>query len=603
MVESLRHPHNTADLLDLYLQYCQSPQGSAGSASNARMMIARGLVPALGGKMSDGLRTSPQEFKASMDFLRGIPIADLINAPAALEVFMEQENFAKKKRSDLRYHLSKFFQWTSQEKWLDLSESKQESESERPYFFRYGKERITHERQRNKPEKYAVDESDLSLDSQKELKDFYQFLIDRLRLDSKPRSTADNYMGHVRRILGWLQKIKGHGISELSLNLIVPLIETPKREKFASREDYLDALERVDERARDNAKQTKEIAKTFCEFYSENPNSRSDAVKVFIAVAKYQYRNETDEEEVNDFSDIRVVKRLGKLLSKYDADVQQKSNNPSIQDLFNKQKYLLPWSKVLYVLERLMEIAEQKVTYYPDERHKSGFSKMKRTESAIGHSLQNFLICAFLILLPPDRGQILYDMVISENLVRGKLDENQQIIIYKDWKHAPEDSTWYLFSNDFKTSGYQKAYFGRIPNFKLGKRTLYDYIDDWLNKYRPVILNGTSRTKLTKQPEYMFIGVRTKRKIDSVTICRVVKSAFKEFAGVSMTPHKLRHCFRTHLEATNAPPEIKKAAAIAMKHTETTAEKHYNRLFEANKVEPIMKYNEEIAENYFCINS
>lgn len=199
MVESFRHPHNTADLLDLYLQYCQSPQGSAGSASNAKMMIARGLAPALGGKMPDGLRTSPQEFQASMDFLRGIPIVELINAPGALEVFMEQENFPKKKRRDLRYHLSKFFQWTSQEKWLNLSELKQKPEPNRPYFFRHGKERITHERQRNKPAKYAVDDSDLSLNSQQELKDLYQFLIDRLRLSSKHRSTADNYMGHVRR--------------------------------------------------------------------------------------------------------------------------------------------------------------------------------------------------------------------------------------------------------------------------------------------------------------------------------------------------------------------------------------------------------------------
>jgi hypothetical protein len=247
-----------------------------------------------------------------------------------------------------------------------------------------------------------------------------------------------------------------------------------------------------------------------------------------------------------------------------------------------------------------MELAEQTVTYYPDERHKSGFKKTKRTESAIGHSLENFLICAFLILLPPDRGQILYDMVISENLVKAKLDENQKLVIYKNWKEAPQDSAWHLFSNEFKTSDSQKAYFGRLPNFNLGKKRLYDFIDDWLNKYRPLILKGTSNTKFSDQPEYMFIGVRSKEKMDSVGICRIVKNAFKEFSGVSLTPHKLRHCFRTHLEAVNAPPEIKKAAAIAMKHSEEAANTHYNRLFEASKVEPIMKYNEEIAENYFC---
>jgi hypothetical protein len=601
MVELLRYPHNIADLLDLYLQHCQSPQGSAGSASNARMMIARGLAPALGGKLPGGLRTTPQEFKASMDFLQGIAIVELIKASQALEIFMEQENFPNKKKRDFRYHLSKFFQWTSQENWLNLSESKQESE--RPYFFRHGKERVTHERQRNKPDKYAVDESDLSLDSQKELKDFNQFLIDRLGLNSKPRSTAANYMGHVRRILGWLHTNKGYDISQLSLNLIVPLIETPRLNNFANREAYFDSLNLAKNIATDNAANTRQMAEDFSVFYSENPNSRSDVVKVFVAIAKYQYRNETNEEEVNDFSDIGVVKRLRKLLKKYDADVKEKNNNPSIEDLINEQEYILPWPKVLYVLERLMELAEQKFTYYPEKRYKSGFKKTKRTESAIGHSLENFLICAFLILLPPDRGQILYNMVISENLVRAKLDENQKLVIYKDWKKAPQDSNWYLFSNEFKTSGYQKAYLGRLPNFNLGKKRLYDFIDDWLNKYRPIILKGTSHTKFSDQPEFMFIGVRSKGQMDSVGICRIVKKAFKEFSGVSLNPHKLRHCFRTHLEAANAPPEIKKAAAIAMKHSEETANTHYNRLFEASKVEPIMKYNEEIAENYFGPNS
>ena len=84
----------------------------------------------------------------------------------------------------------------------------------------------------------------------------------------------------------------------------------------------------------------------------------------------------------------------------------------------------------------------------------------------------------------------------------------------------------------------------------------------------------------------------------AVYLCIRNESRHYHFPEIAVNPQALRHSYRTYLEVVNTPLEVKKTPATHMKYQETTAESSHNLQVKAFKVEPVLKYNEQMAKEY-----
>ena len=66
---------------------------------------------------------------------------------------------------------------------------------------------------------------------------------------------------------------------------------------------------------------------------------------------------------------------------------------------------------------------------------------------------------------------------------------------------------------------------------------------------------------------------------------------FKSFYGVNVCPQILRQMFVTHLNEENAPPEVMKAEACALEHSQEISQKKYNMMQTIDTMKPLMDFN------------
>ena len=147
-------------------------------------------------------------------------------------------------------------------------------------------------------------------------------------------------------------------------------------------------------------------------------------------------------------------------------------------------------------------------------------------------------------------------------------------------------------SGDYQTIDFRGDYWVRVPNFKFGDKTLYDYIDNWLENYSTILLKGK------EECDCLFIDVRTGKGMNTKFLWNLVRERFQHFVGISVNPQTLLHSYTTHLGTVAAPAEVKKAAAEWMNYKDETAKNFYLQVL-ASKVEPALEYNEQMAKDYF----
>ena len=78
---------------------------------------------------------------------------------------------------------------------------------------------------------------------------------------------------------------------------------------------------------------------------------------------------------------------------------------------------------------------------------------------------------------------------------------------------------------------------------------------------------------------------------------------FKGLYDVRVCPQVLRQMYVTHLNEENAPPEVMKAEACALEHSEQISQKDYNMADTIITMKPLMDFNQAFTSKILGISS
>jgi hypothetical protein len=248
----------------------------------------------------------------------------------------------------------------------------------------------------------------------------------------------------------------------------------------------------------------------------------------------------------------------------------------------SSQKYL-PWQKVFEVLENIRFEASL-------ETSKHGKYQRKRSLLSQAKSLQRFVLLGLFVLVPPSRQRVVRERELGRTLKYGIFEHGRFIPFEK--MANPSEAKYYvhLQPEDYKTGDSYGEWLGEFPNteFPDGSK-FYDYLNRWLFQgYQDVNGEWHGMRELIAAPGVKTVFVRDNagKSYTMTEMARKIRSIFIRWTRVPITPHDLRHLYRTYIDdpATGATPEEKESAAYWMRHSSQMAAKTYSHLNNEQKL-------------------
>ena len=401
--------------------------------------------------------------------------------------------------------------------------------------------------------------------------------------------------------MGLLYRQKHTPLEQLRLTTLVPFIKLKfKLSECISENGFPDPNRLIVQRAmaqelaKEGAESTVKLVEEYC---SNTCQSAASVVRQFTSVincAKFLYRDETDEFLLKGgFKDIPIIVKLVSTRTIY----ERKTRKPQGQTVtvIPREKKMIPWLKVLEVLEKLrVEANLDKLNYIRRTKVRAngryGIEERKRTDIGIAQSFQRFLLLALITAMPPGRPRVYRELEIGRTLLRGHYESG--IFTPVERMKDPKQEKFYLhlMPEDYKTGDTYGEWWGEFPNIVYSdSKTLYEYIDEWLTKWRKVF-NPKHNFVFTQQDGSPLSNDGLKGK---------VKHIFTRFTGVPVNPHSIRHIYVTYLKDIGATEAELEAAAYAMRHSRKTQSGIYDAQEKQNKLAPILSLTKRIAEEHF----
>ena len=409
----------------------------------------------------------------------------------------------------------------------------------------------------------------------KQIEEFFEFLL--------PIKTQGGDQGvkaeieYVLFVLGWLtgyntpepiskrcpnktiDRVRSGKISmsELRLENLVPYVRLNLREDYPKRRERQDAEDDAYESATIIAKKMVVDIEKFLDFLSTAPTTRYTALRAYLNVAKFLYRNERRSDTRHgydeDYKGIPAVQEIRKLCNKYRKEA--KSSQPVIP----RSQKTIPWldeddsqtlPDIYDVLLHLKSLADAKKTNPPKTASPSGkksFFRIEREPQAISKNYHKFLILAFFCVLPPARQQVVRNLIIGESFVWGEIVREE--VIDASQMLDPSKARWIIglrHGKTFTNYGFHPYY---LPNHKFPDGTfLYDYMNRWVNEYRILLEPKTA---------HLFIGPRTQIGLTTSGVYDLVRNVIEGFTGMAVGPHELRRLFNSYIENGHINPQLK----------------------------------------------
>ncbi|MEP0884638.1 hypothetical protein NDI49_24115 [Trichocoleus sp. ST-U3] len=555
--------------------------------------LFRFTLPGLGGRKPSGARLTSKEITASLKTLASISISPDIEEhlkEAQKETFVLL-NTPKKRQRQPRYYLNQFIDWGIKN---DFFPSATLAEEESDYAFYPEKINCIKTTNRKKNDKFtfSFDVDDYAAEPlpveqiqqhlQRINQEFISFSKHQTIIQSNREPTAENYEKYLKLILGWLYLEKGFSLVEISLSKLVPFIQLDFQIKEFEFEEnpwlsQIIAKAKSLENIKDEAKRLVKLMRELFGWLKHPPSisTKRFYIKALIAYSKYVYRDETDETMALNFEDIPIVNRL-RVFHKEVNSGKKKSSNPN-------NKYL-PWSDVLDVIEKLRFEANLETKKHTDRRRKRSNRRVKRSLSGRAKSLQNFVLLGFFVLIPPSRQRVIRELELGRTLKYGFFS-NGQFTPFKKMAN-PSEAKYYIHlqPEDYKTGDIYGEWLGEFPNteFHDGSK-FYDYLNRWLFRgYQDKNGDWHGMREMIAAPGEKTVLVRPNLGIfnDDSSMCQTINYIFTRWTGVSISPHDLRHLYRTYIDdpATGATAEEKESAAFWMRHSSQMAKKVYSHL-------------------------
>jgi len=576
--------------------------GKPAEVKNMQTALLRRTVPGWGGYTPTNLkRSTKQDVEEGLNFLKLLPIEKLREGNAAQERVFSQIDVAAKQRTNARYYLNQLIALAEREGWLREKESV-ESSTPAPLNLVGGKKvppipKLTDIKHKSD---YALGSQPgdfINLRLENEINQFRQWYVFKKKLSE---TIFNSRLKSLNQFFGWLiryelasqwQTLQGEDqekeqreeqekeqtakfrkiMDGFCFETLIPFNPLPKRSRFTTRSEYIEAKEDVKDIRSEKADDALKLFKDFLDFYSENHSTREFLISMAISLTQYLYRDEIDETNLETIPSILLKLKVLKRTEKEEA-----KNSPKAVPI---EKKFISYEEVLQVVVELKKRADQQERVYYRTKDKTHFGP--RTPQAMALACSRFLIVSLLSLLPPDRQQLVRELEIGTSFARGYFGPGN-IFVPEDEMDEPSQAGWCFNLTKYKT---RKTYGDckiTLPNYPFGDGTfLYDYVDLWLNQYRSL---------LNPRGNWLFVKHKKGDKLKAADVHNIVVTAFHRHTGKAVNPHLLRHIFNTHLEESNAPQDVKAASRKLMKQSDKMGETTYNHGINDRQVAPAIRY-------------
>ncbi len=433
-----------------------------------------------------------------------------------------------------------------------------------------------------------------------------QSQIDGFKNFSKSRGTRpatyDVDCTNILRLLGWFYHIKEEkkvSMEELCFEILIPVIDTNlDLSDFLIDEDPEDLndprltqflLEKCkrERKAKNLAEEKVKLFDEYFNFIGGHPKTKVNRLQSLINVAKYLYQNITEDNDPTEgYHDIPVIEIFRKK-RKCEQHIA-KITDPTVPHEVKN----VSWDKVFDVFNKLRIEVDKDYNYSPIKGKNTALNQKKRKFYAFVRSYQRFLLLGFMCLMPPDRSRTYQELELGKTLVWGDYDGSN--FIPKENMSFPARAKLYLRLNrlDYKTGNTYGKYWCEVPNreFPNGK-TFYNYINDWLEKYRPLFGKNHNKFFTKHQNE-------DQSPWDVTSVRQRIRAVFLRLAKTPVSPKELRTMYITNLKKIGASYSELESAAVAMHHSVRTQSAFYDRLDQYEKLKPIASLNEKIWIDY-----
>jgi hypothetical protein len=610
---SYRTPTNQQNLREVWeaIEEAVSPN----EASLMRSALLRFTIPGLGGPKAIGDRLKNKEMINALNFLSTILIDE--NTPETLCVAQiktfEILKTPKERQRQLRSYLNKFIA-LSTEKGFFLSAIEKGQPNEYRFYpegYKFQNVKTTNRKGNVKftlsldPKDYEGSNLELEAVSkeltriQESLKGFENYC---LKVDEKRKPTSANHQYFILLIWGWLYTEKKISLNEIGFSSLVPFIDLkPEIGDFLDKKDpwmaHMLAKAIANEAIKKEANKLVALLNDFFTWLRNTPstNTKKIYVQSVIALAKYVYRDQTDKTMTLSFEDIPIITRL----RVFHAELDKKNNNRNSSKTINKY---IPWDEVLQAFEKLR--FEAGLTKIQCRKEKYTFTKNRRM-SAIAKSLQDCVLLGMYILVPPPRQRVIRELELGRTLKYG-------LFINENFTPAeklpnPDEAKYYIHlqPQDYKTGDTYGEWLGEFPNTQFSDGTcFYDYLGRWLFKgYQDDNGNwhGMRSILAREDTKTVFVAERTGESYPQQRMTVKIKNLFYRWTGVPLSPHDLRHIYRSYIENpdTGATHGEKESAAFWMRHSDKMAKKVYAHLDCKDKLVLGANLSQRINEQFF----
>lgn len=583
----------------IYRDYCEGLDSSA--VSNLQHIIVRHFVPACGGPDIQGRRASAKEIQSALIYLQQITLEQLYQAIELTESRFNQVQLSAKARTPLRVALKRFIEWVSAKGYFDNIERSVTSEVQFRTFRNPGQKM-----QRKKPGRQLHDNRSpvhalgsfpgdyINPRLEQDIAEFQQW---RQKKGVTPGTIKGEYP-QILQVMGWLYRYEGIPLDELCFEKLIF-----KSQLRWSVRDY-NSFEEFDwkefewtkqlgkEKAFEQADQDAERIKRYLEFSGNHPGSRSKRLCLYIAMAKFIYREVLGKEE---FTYPRSIPILARLLDLQKDEREKAETALATVDYAETSAH---WEDVVIAMEMQRRRADKFVLEIESKKHPNGFKYQRRPDTAMANELQRFLSIAFLVAVFPSRSRTYYDLRIGETLKEG-INPGKRFIPKSKFAEQgiTAESKFYLhhLPEDFKTGRAMtqevlknNGWWVEIPNteFPDGK-CLYDYIYRWLNWGREI--------EGTLDHNFFFRKIFSSSPMTEQNWKTRIRNITERWTGVPIPTRNFRIMWSTYLEEQKAPQVVQKGAQIALQHSEKIHAMVYNLHPTVEQTKPALDFNQGIV--------
>ncbi|MGB3494945.1 MAG: hypothetical protein WBA57_19600 [Elainellaceae cyanobacterium] len=641
-------PQNLFELL-------QRAETERDDFSLLKTALMRYTMPELGGPT---VTKGKQVSSLALEFLKTLSLSELVQAPAKQERYFDRIQASGSCRRRNRFYLKTLIEWATDNQWIDGSSRKSQEPSLNRLRSPVGTRKTYVNEVRSTTLKnvksfaLGTEITDyVDIDGQKvlanrclatDVQGFETYV-------STFRSSTDQIQQTLRflyQLFGFLHRIQGVPLEQLSLACLVPVIqlqfseqdvlgeESPDR-AYSSLSDPIrieQAMTMAEATARRRAKQdaqnTVKILDDFFQWRQEMLSQSGQAegysaatkrlfLDMAILVAKYQYREQTDPDEADNFEDIPVVKKLKRKKAKTKVDRHKTQKKI--------QKRCISWPQAVQIFNKQRQLALTYRLKFHDSRPPGSDYYSNRPETAIAVDVQKAVTLGLMTLIPTDRQQTYRLLKFGESLRNGYF-AGQPCPEFVDVERptTPDEASLWINLEQFKTAKTYGEFWYPIPNVQFSdKTTFYQLLVAWLWGFEdtkgrwPQYHRGKNcawqgyvnedgdrvgwRDALKPNHDYVLTMPLARTPYQVQTFSTFVKGIFVRFTQeegepVPVTPHSFRHMLSTYLDRLEIGDHEKQSFSYVLHHSPEMNQEHYVYRDNLTKINPAVERMNEIIK-------